>query len=104
LHAHGELFAKVFSLTPPKFKSDHIVSRIYSSVKLGEINMPAKYESHRASFARALRQKLHANKSAECRSCHSFLAMDLDTQDRSATKKAFVRTPRQDRPNLQRLP
>jgi hypothetical protein len=56
----ASIFATGFSLTPPKFKSDHIVSLIYSSVELGEISMPAKYESDRASCARALRPRRHS--------------------------------------------
>jgi cytochrome c-type protein NapC len=54
---------------------------------LGEINTPAKYENHRAEFAQAVWKELKANDSAECRSCHSFAAMDLDKQDHSAAKK-----------------
>lgn len=53
----------------------------------GEIDTPAKYESHRAELAQAVWKELKANNSAECRSCHSFAAMDLDKQDHSAAKK-----------------
>ncbi len=54
---------------------------------LGEIDTPAKYEDHRAALAQAVWKELKANDSAECRSCHSFAAMDLDKQDHSAAKK-----------------
>ncbi len=54
---------------------------------LGEIDTPAKYERHRAELAQAVWKELKANNSAECRSCHSFAAMALDKQDRSAAKK-----------------
>lgn len=37
LHAHGEHIDTVFSLRPSTLKSDHIVSCIDRSVKLGEI-------------------------------------------------------------------
>jgi hypothetical protein len=78
----ASVFATVFSLTSPKFKSDHIVSRINSCVELGEINMPAKYESHRASFARALRPRRHscehlAKTAPTCIDCHKDVAHGL---------------------------
>jgi len=78
----ASIFATVFSLTPPQFKSDHSVSRIYSSAELGEINMPAKYESHRASFARALRPRKHpcehlAKTAPTCIDCHKDVAHGL---------------------------
>jgi nitrate/TMAO reductase-like tetraheme cytochrome c subunit len=53
---------------------------------LGELNTPAKYEAHRAELAQTVWKELKANNSAECRSCHSFAAMDLDKQDHSAAK------------------
>jgi hypothetical protein len=46
-------FATVFTLTSSKFKLNHIVSRIYESVKLGEIEIEAKYESHRTKLSGA---------------------------------------------------
>jgi len=54
---------------------------------LGELDTPAKYESHRAELAQAVWKELKANNSAECRSCHTFTAMDLANQNHSAAIK-----------------
>jgi cytochrome c-type protein NapC len=51
---------------------------------LGYINTPAKYERHRAEMAQAVWKVLKADDSAECRSCHSFTAMDAAKQSPDA--------------------
>jgi nitrate/TMAO reductase-like tetraheme cytochrome c subunit len=51
----------------------------------GYIDTPAKYELHRAAMAQAVWDTLKADNSAECRSCHSFSAMDLAKQNPSAS-------------------
>ncbi len=53
----------------------------------GKLDTPEKYEAHRAEMAADIWKELKANDSAECRSCHSYTAMDLDKQGHSAAKK-----------------
>jgi cytochrome c-type protein NapC len=53
---------------------------------LGEMDTPAKYESHRSELAQAVWKELKANDSAECRSCHDFATMDFAKQDPMAAK------------------
>lgn len=76
---------------PPKFIPG-MIRHMKASVEvlqhmLGELDTPAKYESHRTELAQAVWKELKANDSAECRSCHSFTAMDLAKQDHSAAIK-----------------
>ena len=49
----------------------------------GELDTPAKYESHRLALAQKVWTELKANNSAECRSCHSPAAMALEKQPSS---------------------
>jgi len=69
---------------PPTFVSGlvrHV--QAYSEVwghMLGELNTPAKYESHRLQLAQKIWKELKANNSAECRSCHMHEAMDFSKQ------------------------
>jgi nitrate/TMAO reductase-like tetraheme cytochrome c subunit len=46
----------------------------------GELNTPAKYESHRLQLAQKIWTELKANDSAECRSCHTPDAMAFAKQ------------------------
>lgn len=46
----------------------------------GELNTPAKYESHRLQLAQKIWAELKANNSAECRSCHTPTAMAFSQQ------------------------
>jgi nitrate/TMAO reductase-like tetraheme cytochrome c subunit len=50
----------------------------------GELNTPAKYESHRLALARKIWAELKANDSAECRSCHTPAAMAFAKQPAAA--------------------
>lgn len=54
-------------------------------------NDPEKYRAHfeaeRWRMANIVWDKMRANDSAECRSCHSFEAMDFDEQGRSAQRR-----------------
>ncbi len=54
---------------------------------MGTIDTPEKYEAHRWKMANAVWDKMKANGSRECRSCHSFDRMELSDQDRYARKK-----------------
>ena len=54
----------------------------------GELDTPAKYESHRLEFAQKVWKELKANNSAECRSCHTIAAMAPAKQPSEAAKAA----------------
>lgn len=54
---------------------------------LGTIDTKEKYESHRWEMANRVWDKMKANDSRECRSCHDYDQMDLSEQDRSARKR-----------------
>jgi nitrate/TMAO reductase-like tetraheme cytochrome c subunit len=43
----------------------------------GELDTPAKYESHRLALAQQVWRELKADDSAECRSCHTPAAMGV---------------------------
>lgn len=73
---------------PPSFLpglARHI--QAYSEVwghMTGELNTPAKYESHRLVLAQKIWAELKANDSAECRSCHTPTAMAFAKQPAAA--------------------
>ncbi|HIJ21797.1 MAG: hypothetical protein HON68_10185 [Gammaproteobacteria bacterium] len=46
-----------------------------------------KFNAYRWKMANSVWDKMKASDSRECRNCHSFENMDLDSQDRSARKK-----------------
>ena len=50
----------------------------------GELNTPAKYESHRLALAQKIWAELKSNDSAECRSCHTPAAMAFAQQPAAA--------------------
>jgi cytochrome c-type protein NapC len=54
---------------------------------MGTIDTPEKYEAMRWDMANRVWDKMRANDSRECRSCHSFERMDLAEQDRSARRR-----------------
>lgn len=54
---------------------------------LGKIDTREEFEAHRAEMARNVWDSMRANDSASCRSCHSYEAMDLEAQDRYASRK-----------------
>lgn len=45
------------------------------------------YDAHRWNMASAVWKKMEESDSRECRTCHSFEAMDFEEQDKSARKK-----------------
>lgn len=53
----------------------------------GTIDTKEKYEAHRWDMASRVWEKMKANDSRECRSCHNFDYMDFSAQDRSASRK-----------------
>jgi len=54
---------------------------------MGTVDTREKYEAHRWKMANAVWDKMKANDSRECRTCHEFSNMLLDEQDRSARKR-----------------
>ncbi|MCP5303711.1 MAG: NapC/NirT family cytochrome c [Pseudomonadales bacterium] len=54
---------------------------------LGTIDTPEKYEQHRWDMANRVWDKMRANDSRECRSCHAWESMDLSGQSRSARNR-----------------
>lgn len=53
----------------------------------GKIDTPEKFEAHRLEMAQREWNRLEANDSRECRSCHSFDAMDSEAQSRFASRR-----------------
>jgi nitrate/TMAO reductase-like tetraheme cytochrome c subunit len=53
----------------------------------GTIDTAEKFESHRWTMANRVWDKMRATDSRECRSCHTFGAMNIDSQDKTARKK-----------------
>jgi len=53
----------------------------------GRIDSKEKFEAHRWDLASRVWDRMKANDSRECRTCHTYDAMDLEEQDRSARKK-----------------
>ena len=56
----------------------------------GDLNTPAKYESHRLELAQKIWKELKANDSAECRSCHTVAAMAATKHPSMATNLAAI--------------
>ena len=54
---------------------------------LGTIDTPEKFEARRWYLANIVWEKMRANDSRECRSCHSYQSMDLSIQDKRTRKK-----------------
>jgi len=54
---------------------------------IGTIDTREKYEARRWHMANVVWKRLRATDSRECKTCHSFVHMDLSEQDRFARKK-----------------
>ncbi len=71
----------------PKMVAKVVAAKdVYHEV-IGTIDTPEKYEAYRWQMATAVWQKMEASNSRECRSCHAFDQMTLDSQSRMARKK-----------------
>ena len=69
-----------------------VATKIYVSKDLwfhltGKIATPERYEMHRLEMAQREWDRLAANDSRECRSCHTFAAMDNEAQARFAARR-----------------
>lgn len=54
---------------------------------LGYLDTREKFEAHRGEMAMSVWGDMRDNNSRECRNCHSYEAMAIDMQDRSASRK-----------------
>ena len=54
---------------------------------LGKIDTKEKFEAHREELAERVWARMRANNSKNCRSCHSYEAMNLELQDRQAQRR-----------------
>jgi nitrate/TMAO reductase-like tetraheme cytochrome c subunit len=54
---------------------------------MGTIDTPEKFEARRLELAKHVWKRMKETDSRECRNCHSFGAMELELQDKSARKK-----------------
>ena len=71
----------------PKLGAKLIAARDVWGELMGTIDTAEKFEAHRWHMASRVWDRMKANDSRECQSCHTYDAMDLDEQDRSARKK-----------------
>ncbi|MEO5343114.1 MAG: NapC/NirT family cytochrome c [Gammaproteobacteria bacterium SHHR-1] len=71
----------------PKVKAKLLAAKdVYHEI-MGTVDTSEKYEAHRWDMANAVWDRMKANDSRECRSCHAFENMDLSAQGRSARRK-----------------
>lgn len=54
---------------------------------LGKISTKEKFEAHRGELAQRVWDRMGANNSRTCRNCHSYEAMALELQGRSASRR-----------------
>ena len=71
----------------PKMKAKILAYKDVLHEVLGTIDTKEKYEAHRWDMASRVWEKMKANDSRECRSCHDYDNMALSEQDRMARKK-----------------
>ncbi len=71
----------------PKMKAKILAYKDVLHEVLGTIDTPEKYEAHRWDMASRVWEKMQANDSRECRSCHDYDNMELGEQGRMARKK-----------------
>ena len=71
----------------PKLATKIIAAKdVYHEI-LGTIDTPEKLEARRWHLANMVWDRMRANDSRECRSCHDFANMDLSEQSRSARSR-----------------
>jgi len=68
----------------PKMLAKIIAAKVVYHVIMGTIDTPEKYGALRWDMASRVWDKMRANDSRECRSCHDWDQMDLTRQSRSA--------------------
>lgn len=71
----------------PKLLAKVIAAKdVYHEI-VGTIDTPEKFEARRWHMANVVWERMKANDSRECRSCHAFENMDLSEQGRSARSR-----------------
>ena len=71
----------------PMFFSKIVATKDIFYEIAGSIDTPEKFEARRWLLANHVWEKMKATDSRECRSCHKYESMDLDTQDKRTRKK-----------------
>lgn len=71
----------------PKMKAKILAYKDVLHEILGTIDTKEKYEAHRWDMANRVWDKMYANDSRECRSCHDYDTMEFSEQGRMARKK-----------------
>lgn len=54
---------------------------------VGTISTPEKFEAHRLEMAKAVWRRMKASDSRECKTCHAFVHMKTEEQDKMARRK-----------------
>ncbi len=71
----------------PKMLRKVMAARDVYHTLLGTMDTPEKFESHRLQLAERVWDYMEKSDSRECRSCHSFEAMDFKHQSDRASRK-----------------
>lgn len=71
---------------PKMIRKIKATNELYHSA-LGTINTPEKFEAHRAEMAERVWADMRETDSRECRNCHTYDAMAIADQGRSAKRK-----------------
>ena len=77
----------------PQEWPDKLIVKTVSGIKdithhlLGTLDTAEKFEAHRARMAEQVWEAMRKTDSRECRHCHSYEAMELSLQGRSASRK-----------------
>ena len=71
----------------PKFFAKAMAAKDVVYEMMGSIDTPEKFEARRWVLANDVWQRMRANDSRECRSCHQYANMAFEQQDKRAGKK-----------------
>jgi cytochrome c-type protein NapC len=71
----------------PKLQAKIFAAKDVYHEFVGTIDTPEKFEAHRWEMANRVWDRMKADDSATCRSCHDFANMDLSAQSRSARSR-----------------
>jgi len=71
----------------PKFFAKIVAVKDVFYEMLGTIDTTEKFDARRWELANTVWQKMRANDSRECRTCHRYANMDIDKQEKRAAKK-----------------
>ena len=74
------------SLGPKLYAKAMAAKDVWGEI-MGTIDTEEKFEAHRWKMANRVWAKMEATNSRECRSCHTFEAMDLSEQEKISRKK-----------------